>query len=60
MQKSIVASRNIEIDKTISLKDIDFKSPGGGMKPYEYLSIINKKTKKLILKDQLILKRDLK
>ena len=60
MQKSIVASRNIETDKTISLKDIDFKSPGGGMKPYEYLSIINKKTKKLILKDQLILKRDLK
>ena len=30
------------------------------MKPFEYLSIINKKTKKLILKDQLILKKDLK
>ena len=40
--------------------DISFKSPGGGLKPYEYKKILNKKAKIKIRKDQLILFNKLK
>ncbi len=60
MIKSIVASKDIEKDTKININHIEFKSPGGGLKPYEYKKIINKKAKNKILKDQLILLKNLK
>ena len=59
MQKSIVALRNIQKGTKIQYQDLIFKSPGGGLKPYEFKKILGKKAKKLILKDELILKKSL-
>lgn len=59
MQKSIVASKEISKGSKLKYEDISFKSPGGGLKPYEYKKILNKKTKKLIAKDEFILKKHL-
>ena len=59
MQKSIVASKEISKGSILKYKDISFKSPGGGLKPYEYKKLLNKKTKKLIKKDEFILKKHL-
>jgi sialic acid synthase len=60
MYKSIVASRDLKKDTILKYSDISFKSPGGGLKPYEYKKILNKKTKIEIKKDQLILFNKLK
>jgi len=60
MFKSIVASRDLVKDTILKYADISFKSPGGGLKPYEYKKILNKKTKIEIKKDQLILLKKLK
>jgi sialic acid synthase SpsE len=60
MYKSIVASRNLKIGTVLKYSDISFKSPGGGLKPYEYKKILNKKNKIEIKKDQLILIKNLK
>jgi N-acetylneuraminate synthase/sialic acid synthase len=60
MFKSIVASRDLKKDTILKYADISFKSPGGGLKPYEYKKILNKKTKIEIKKDQLILLKKLK
>jgi sialic acid synthase len=60
MYKSIVASRNLKIGTVLKYSDISFKSPGGGLKPYEYKKILNKKNKIEIQKDQLILIKNLK
>ena len=54
MRKSIVASRNLKKNHTLSFKDLAFKSPGGGVEPYKYKLIINKKLKKNINKDDYI------
>jgi len=43
MGKSIVASRNLKKGIKISSKDLAFKSPGGGLPPYEFEKIIGKK-----------------
>jgi len=45
MIKSIVASRDLKKNTKLQYKDFSFKSPGGGLKPYEYKKIINKKIK---------------
>lgn len=54
MSKSIVASKNLSKNHKIKLSDIAFKSPGGGLEPYNYDKILNKKTKKNIKKDELL------
>lgn len=54
MSKSIVASRSIKKGKKITRADIDFKSPGGGLPPYKYSEIINKRTKKHFNEDEKI------
>tara|TARA_B100000963_G_C22553078_1_gene637700 strand:- start:76 stop:1119 length:1044 start_codon:yes stop_codon:yes gene_type:complete len=53
MSKSIVASKNLKKNHVIKLSDITFKSPGGGMKPFDYKKIINKRIKKDIQKDEI-------
>lgn len=60
MAKSIVASKYLEKDHIIKIEDLAFKSPGGGLKPYLYKSLINKKTKKIIKIDEKIKLSDLK
>ena len=60
MQKSIVASKDNKVGSIIKMKDLNFKSPGGGLKPYDYKKILNKRIKKNIFKDDLILLKDLK
>ena len=60
MQKSIVASKNLKEGSKIKIQDLNFKSPGGGLKPYEYRKILNKKINKNIIKDNLITLKDLK
>jgi sialic acid synthase len=54
MSKSIVAKDNIQKNTKITFNHLSFKSPGGGLKPYEYKRLIGKKTKQKIFKDQLI------
>lgn len=60
MFKSIVASKDLKKNTILKYTDISYKSPGGGLKPYEYKKILNKKTKIEIKKDQLILLKKLK
>ncbi len=52
MAKSIVAVNNLKKGYKIKYKDLAFKSPGGGLKPYQYNLILNKKIKKNIHKDE--------
>ena len=42
MRKSIVAKTDLIKGKKITYKDLSFKSPGSGLKPYEFEKIINK------------------
>jgi len=60
MKKSIVAVKNLKKNHKLSLKDIDFKSPGGGLEPYLYKKIIGRKLKFNINKEDLILNKHLK
>ena len=59
MSKSIVAASNILKGEMITDKMIDFKSPGGGLSPANYKSILGKKAIKDIKKDQQINHLDL-
>lgn len=54
MAKSIVAKRDIKMSEKLSLKDIDFKSPGGGLPPYRFNEIIGKTLKVDLKEDDLI------
>ena len=54
MAKSIVASRNLKKGQRISISDITYKSPGGGLPPYYYTKILKKILKKDLNKDDLI------
>jgi sialic acid synthase len=51
MSKSIVASRSLKKNHKIIFEDLAFKSPGGGMKPFEYTLLLGKKLKKDIEQD---------
>ena len=53
MMKSIVAAKSLKKNHKIQLKDLAFKSPGGGMQPFEYKILLKKKLKKNINKDDL-------
>ena len=46
MQKSIVATRKLKTGKIIQRQDLDIKSPGGGLPPYEINNLIGKKLNK--------------
>ena len=52
MAKSIVALKDFSKGQIIRYKDLAFKAPGGGLKPYEFKLILNKKLKKDIKKDE--------
>ena len=43
MKKSIVAKNNLHKDQLLKLSDLDFKSPGGGLEPYEADKLVGKK-----------------
>lgn len=45
MQKSIVTNKFLKKGSIISIKDIDYKSPGGGIEPYRYREILGRKLK---------------
>ncbi len=60
MKKSIVTSRNLRKNHKLTLKDIDFKSPGDGLEPYWYKKIIGSKLKVDLSKDDIILKKHLR
>lgn len=47
MKKSIVINKSLKAGHVLTKDDLDFKSPGGGMEPYEYTKILGIK----ILKD---------
>ncbi len=59
MQKSIVARKNLKKGDKISLKDLDIKSPGGGLPPYKIEDVVGKKLKKSLKLDELVLRKDL-
>jgi len=42
MIKSIVASKDLKKGTKLEYNDLSFRSPGGGLKPYEYKEILNK------------------
>lgn len=59
MYKSIVSGGNFKKGHILNYNDLAFKSPGGGLKPYEYELLLNKKLKKDLNKDDLINKDDI-
>ncbi len=58
MYKSIVSAGNFKKGHVLNYKSLAFKSPGGGLKPYEYEKLLNKKLKKDLSKDDLITNKD--
>jgi sialic acid synthase SpsE len=52
MGKSIVAARNLKKGMKVSMKDLAFKSPGGGLPPYELENLVGKKLKRDINEDE--------
>tara|TARA_B100001029_G_C15059435_1_gene457106 strand:- start:1088 stop:2122 length:1035 start_codon:yes stop_codon:yes gene_type:complete len=57
MSKSIVASRKIKIDEKLTLSNLELRSPGGGLAPYEIKKILNKRVKKEFKKHENIRKK---
>ena len=60
MKKSIVAKTNLQANHIIKFEDLSFKSPGGGLEPYQYEEIIGKKLNKDLKEEDLILLKYLK
>lgn len=60
MVKSIVASKDLNKGTKLNYNDLSFRSPGGGLKPYEYKKLLNKIVKINIKKHQKILIKNLK
>ena len=58
--KSIVAKKNLYSGKILKFNDITFKRPGTGITPLDYKKIINKKLIKNVIKNQMILKKDVR
>ena len=46
--------------KKLTLEDLTLKSPGGGLKPYELNTVLNRISKKDISKEEMIKKIHLK
>ncbi len=53
-RKSIVAKRDIDGGKIISLDDITYKRPASGISPKKYMSIVGKKSKYRIIKEKVL------
>ena len=60
MEKSIVAKKLIKKGSIIKYKDLAFKSPGGGLEPFNYRKVVNKMARRDINEDELVLFRNLK
>ena len=60
VRKSLVAKKDIKKGSIIKKEMIDIKRPGTGIKPSEINQILGKKTKKRILKDEIIQKNMVK
>jgi len=58
-RKSIVANKDLLIGTKITLNDISFKRPGTGILPIYYKKILNKKIKKFIPANTIILKKNI-
>lgn len=54
MSKSIVAKRHIKSGSIISLDDLSFKSPGGGISPDKYSLLLGKKINKNLEEDEML------
>ena len=52
MGKSIVAARNLKKGMKVSMVDLSFKSPGGGLPPYELENLVGRKLKCDINEDE--------
>jgi len=59
MAKSIVAKSDILSGTILTMNDITFKCPAGGLPPYHVDDMLGQRTKKHIVRDQMILWRDL-
>ena len=59
MKKSIVAKKNLFKNQLLKLSDLNFKSPGGGLEPYEAENLVGKKLNKDKLEEEFILFEDL-
>ncbi len=55
MKKSIVLNKSLKSGHKLKMEDLDFKSPGGGMEPYEYSKILGKRILKDLEEETLIL-----
>ena len=58
-RKSIIAKKLINKGQKLSINNITCKRPGIGILAKNYFKVIGRKTKKKILKDQMILSKDL-
>ena len=54
MRRSIVAAADIPEGTQITREMLAFKRPGGGMQPNEYENLLDKRTKEMINKDEII------
>lgn len=59
VRKSCVAKNTINIGKLIKKNDICFKRPGTGISPLDFKKLINKKARKVIIKDRIFKLKDL-
>ena len=55
MGKSIVAAKSLSIGHLLKTEDIAFKSPAGGMCPYEFEKLIGKSLKQPVEEDQFLM-----
>ena len=60
MRRSIVAKKLILKDQKIKISDLEFKRPGIGLEPSKLKFVLNKKAKKNIFPDDIILPKNLK
>lgn len=59
VRKSVVAARAIQKGERFSKRNLAIKRPGTGLHPRNYFSLLNKKAKRDMHKDQLLSTRDL-
>jgi len=58
MRKKIVSAKDLPKGHVITKRDLSFKSPGGGLHPYEADKLIGKKLKRQVKEDETIMLRD--
>ena len=59
MAKSIVAKRDVLSGTVLTMDDIAFKCPSGGLEPYHAYDMLGQRTKKHLVRDQMIEWKDL-